>query len=231
VTLPREQMIHYLYCIENLVNGKVYVGKHSTKNMNDGYMGSGTALLHAIEKHGVENFQKHVLITFETSEDAFKFERQIVNEEFISDDNTYNIRIGGMGGFDWINHSKIDKFKHKCHSPKTKRIISEKAKLRVVSDDTRQKIKDGFTIDGRKRISEASKRANTGRIFSQSIREKISKTLKIKLPAAAKFTHEQADEIRKQLASGKSISWLARELNVSRQLISRIKHNQSYTRP
>jgi len=226
-------MIHYLYCIENLINGKIYVGKHSTTDMNDGYMGSGKALLHAIKKYGVENFQKHVLITFQSSEDAFKFERQIVNEEFINDDNTYNIRVGGMGGFDWINRSGIDKFKHKRHSIETKRIISEKAKLRVVSDVTRQKIKDGLTVEGRKRISETSKRTNTGRwrSLSQSVREKISKTLKIKLPAIAKFTHEQADDIRKQLALGKSISELAKELNVSRHLISRIKHNQSYVRP
>lgn len=91
-------MYHYLYCIENLVNGKVYVGKHSTDDMNDGYMGSGRLLDAAIKKHGIENFRKHVLATFENSEETLEAERRLVNEEFVADDNTYNLRVGGIGG-------------------------------------------------------------------------------------------------------------------------------------
>lgn len=91
-------MYHYVYCIENLVNGKVYVGKHSTNDVNDGYMGSGKLLNAAIKKYGIENFRKHILMTFESSDEAFEFERQLVNENFVADENTYNIRVGGEGG-------------------------------------------------------------------------------------------------------------------------------------
>ncbi len=90
-------MFHYLYCIENLINGKIYIGKHSTDDMDDGYMGSGKLLNAAIKKHGIENFRKHVLVTFESSEAAFDVERQLVNEGFVADENTYNLRIGGEG--------------------------------------------------------------------------------------------------------------------------------------
>lgn len=90
-------MYHYIYCIENLINGKVYVGKHSTDDMNDSYMGSGTRLQAAIKKHGIENFRKYVLMTCVSSEEAFEFERLIVNEQFIQDENTYNLTEGGNG--------------------------------------------------------------------------------------------------------------------------------------
>lgn len=36
-------MIHYIYKITNVINGKGYIGKHSTNNINDGYFGSGVA--------------------------------------------------------------------------------------------------------------------------------------------------------------------------------------------
>lgn len=97
-----ETMFHYVYCIENLINGKVYVGKHSTDDLDDGYMGSGKLLNRAIKKHGIENFRKHVLAMFETSEEAFDLERQLVTEEFVADENTYNLIEGGQGGNSWI---------------------------------------------------------------------------------------------------------------------------------
>ena len=97
-------MFHYVYCIENLINGKVYVGKHSTSNLDDEYMGSGTLLNRAIKKHGVENFRKHILETFQTSEEALEFEKQLVTEELVADDNTYNLTVGGFGS--WSHATK-----------------------------------------------------------------------------------------------------------------------------
>jgi hypothetical protein len=71
--------------------------------MLDGYMGSGKVIKRAIEKYGVNNFQKVILETFENSEAMYAREKEIVTEEFLSRDDVYNLRRGGLGGFEYIN--------------------------------------------------------------------------------------------------------------------------------
>lgn len=86
---------HYFYKITNNLNDHYYYGIHSTDNLDDGYMGSGTRLRYAYEKYGIENFTKEILKFFETREEAAKYEADIVNEVLIKDENCYNIIHGG----------------------------------------------------------------------------------------------------------------------------------------
>lgn len=91
-------MFHLVYKITNSLNSKYYIGVHSTSNIDDGYMGSGQALKHAIKKHGVANFQREVLYTFDSREDALLKEEELVTFETLSDPLCYNLILGGVNG-------------------------------------------------------------------------------------------------------------------------------------
>ncbi len=96
-------MFFTVYKITNKIDGKIYIGTHKTNDLNDGYMGSGKYLLNAQQKHGLENFEKEIMFIYDNSKDMFKKEAELVDEIFLKSENTYNIKLGGFGGFDHIN--------------------------------------------------------------------------------------------------------------------------------
>jgi hypothetical protein len=98
-----KNMYYTIYKITNKVNGKIYIGSHKTKNLGDGYMGSGKYLMRSMEKHGLDNFEKEILFVFESAELMYAKEAELVNEEFLAEANTYNLKVGGFGGWDYIN--------------------------------------------------------------------------------------------------------------------------------
>jgi len=72
---------------------------HQTKNLDDGYMGSGKLLKRAIDKHGLDNFVKEILHVFDNEQDMKDKEKELV----VISEQTYNLCEGGKGGFGYIN--------------------------------------------------------------------------------------------------------------------------------
>ena len=92
-------MFYTIYKITNTINGKYYIGKHQTKDLDDRYMGSGKLLKLAINKYGIEYFVKEILHIFDTEEDMNSKEKELV----VISEQTYNLNEGGHGGFSYIN--------------------------------------------------------------------------------------------------------------------------------
>lgn len=105
-------MHHIVYLTTNLVNQKIYVGVHSTYNLNDGYLGKGTAIKNARKKYGHTSFKRQILYFCLTREDAFEIESNIVDTSFVLREDTYNLTNGGVESYDHKKNPNRMKFKH-----------------------------------------------------------------------------------------------------------------------
>lgn len=91
-------MYYTIYKTTNLINGKIYIGKHVTENLDDSYLGSGIKLINSIKKYGPENFKREILYIFENEQKMNAKEVDLVTDEFCNRENTYNLAAGGHGG-------------------------------------------------------------------------------------------------------------------------------------
>lgn len=185
-----ENMFYIIYQIKNLINQKIYVGKHQTENINDSYYGSGKAIKNAIKKYGKENFEKTILFVFDNEEEMNKKEREIITEEFFLREDTYNLGIGGEGGphFKGKTHKIETIEKVNCseeYIDKRKKTIKEKYesgdltpwnKGKQLSEETKQKMREAklgkkriISEEGRKSLSESL----TGRKHSEETKQKM----------------------------------------------------------
>jgi hypothetical protein len=138
-------MTYYtVYKITNKMNGKIYIGSHKTCNLNDEYMGSGKYLKRAIEKHGIDNFVKEILFVFDTPELMYAKEAELVDEEFLAEANTYNLKVGGFGGWDYVNANPIpteDRVKFSKLGGLTRHLLSKEIKIRIVNGIAKSEIR------------------------------------------------------------------------------------------
>ena len=88
---------NYIYKITNQVNSKIYIGKHSTDNLDDGYMGSGILICKAENKYGIENFTKEYLAFCDTEEKLNWLEKFYI-KKYKAREVGYNLTDGGDGG-------------------------------------------------------------------------------------------------------------------------------------
>jgi len=156
----KEHKHNTIYSIINLKNNKIYIGVHSTDNLNDDYMGSGKHLKRAQKKYGIENFKKEIIFDFIDKQTAYDVEQWIVNENFITDKETYNMVIGGRGGYILEFHPEKDKIYKKISD-------SQKGKIPWNKD---------LTIDDKRVKKYTDKRIGQKR--NKITKEKMSKSAK-----------------------------------------------------
>jgi len=143
-------MFYTIYKITNNVNGKYYIGKHQTKNLNDGYMGSGKLLKRAINKYGIENFSKEVLHIFDTESEMNHKEKELVTVS----EETYNLNEGGHGGFGFINSNGFNNGRRSIESEKKRlKKISTAMKRYYSTEIGKDKIKE-LSVKAHKKLKE-----------------------------------------------------------------------------
>lgn len=213
---------HIVYETANIINGRKYIGKHSTNNINDNYLGSGKALKFAIKKYGKDNFERKILAIFDTEEESFELEKRLITEDITSGEIYYNMANGGKGGYNegtkklWEDKDFRDmrtrQVKEQWKDPKLKEMLSKKAKnewkdpeyRKIRSDSMKKKWSDP---EYRKMKSETNRGENSAR---------------------SKLKELDVIEIKKKLKLGIKVSIINKEYNVSRGCIDNIKYNRTW---
>lgn len=146
--------MYYIYKTTNHINGKQYIGQHKG-SPTDAYLGSGTAILKAIDKYGKENFSKEILCYCDTREEADEKEKYWINYyDAVNNDNFYNMMEGGTSGDGWRACHKW----MKEHPDEAQRIYKENIqRLRQWEKDNPEEVKkraERFLTAGHKWMKE-----------------------------------------------------------------------------
>ncbi len=89
----------FVYKTTNIINGKIYIGVHKTDILEDGYIGSGKDLNEDVEVLGISCFKREIIKYFNDEQSAYIEERRLVNQKFVDRGDTYNLTVGGDGGW------------------------------------------------------------------------------------------------------------------------------------
>jgi hypothetical protein len=111
---------HYIYRTTNLLNGNFYIGLHSTNNLGDGYMGSGSRIISSIRHYGKENHKFKILEFHDSRELLMTREKEIINRELLTDPLCLNIMEGGYGFRDAEHLKKVCQAGNKAFIEKLK---------------------------------------------------------------------------------------------------------------
>jgi len=149
-----EKKYNFVYLTINTVNGKCYIGDHSSNNLNDNYIGSGLYLLRAIKEYGKQNFKREILEFFDTKEEAFNAQEGYIKQYDSLAPNGYNISPKGghnvKGCFSEETLEKISKNRSGIEP-------WNKGKTNIYSEETKQKMRGPKSDDHKKKISQIHK--------------------------------------------------------------------------
>jgi phosphopantetheinyl transferase (holo-ACP synthase) len=174
-------VFYTIYKTTNKINGKIYIGKHQTKDLDDKYIGSGKHLCRAIKKYGIENFQKEILFQFDTEAEMNAKEAELVTEEFCLREDTYNLCPGGHGGFGYLNSNNISKRNITKDNAKHISVLGNTAKKRLETDFAwKEKYRKNISAGIKKHYEQGGIGSFTGKSHSEEFKLRRSTIMKEK---------------------------------------------------
>lgn len=187
--------MRFVYVLQNLVNGKVYVGqtkspsKRKATHFYNARKGIARPLYAAIRKHGVENFAFEVLE--ECIDDVVNEREQywVAHFDSFNPEKGYNLTSGGNQLIEFseevvqrtCNHHVGMRGRH--HTAATREKMREACRRREVpSEETRKKISDAAKARKGERAAMFGKRGENsplfGRKHTDEARQKMSEARK-----------------------------------------------------
>ena len=168
-------MFGYIYKTTNLVNGKIYVGKHRAPQLDESYLGSGIHLSNAVNYYGRENFIVEMIDTATSLAELNDKEKFYIQELNARDPSIgYNIACGGDGGQEGLTYKHTEEAKQKIRD-------SWKTRSHTLSVEERAKISSGYANmpeDKKKERSEKLKTTLSGRSLPEDVKRKIGNSIR-----------------------------------------------------
>lgn len=185
---------YFVYKVVNIINNNFYIGAHRTKNINDNYLGSGRIIGKAIKKYGRNNFTREILKFFDTEQEMYDHEAELVTLNFIKRRDTYNMKLGGytVPPEDFNKKGQEALRKKYAENPELKRLADLKSgetlKKRYLSGEliptflgkkhsleTKEKIKEAHAINGYQKGDKNSQRFSFWVFNDNGERKKVKK--------------------------------------------------------
>lgn len=197
ISLINKTMIKFIvYKTTNLITGQYYYGKHrQVSDTFDGYFGSSRTLIKDIEKFGMDNFTRETLYEFDSEQECYLKEQEVISNKWKEDPLCYNKQPGGKGFSSGKNHySSVFGFSDEH----LENLSKSRKKRGPASPETRAKMSKSRTgsrrtIETKTKMSEAQSGTNNpmyGRRHSNEIKRIISDRL------AGKYTGEACSSFK-----------------------------------
>jgi len=160
-----------IYLTTNKINGKKYLGKDVQNNPK--YLGSGLDLKKAIEKYGVENFEKTILEICNNKEELWKREEYWLNFYDAKNNKTfYNRTNKAFGAWEGKKHTPI--------TEKTRQKMSMAHKDIPLSKKHKQSISEAMmghskTEEWKKNLSKSSTESFGRKVLQKDLEGNIIK--------------------------------------------------------
>jgi group I intron endonuclease len=178
---------YFVYKTTCIVSGKIYVGAHSTRKLDDGYIGDGICVLRhakldtlfhrAVRKYGYDNFKREIIEFCSSNKYLEKQERFWIQElKSHMSFGGYNMTFGGFGGDMLAGRPDCEELRRKGAAKNKGRHHTDEAK-KLIAITSAERWKDE---EYKKRVSQkiaiklTGNQNSKGVIFSKEARQRQS---------------------------------------------------------